>query len=232
MSNESVKQLISELVAGEDKNKPLSDEELVKRIDPAKYEQFWQVDAEDAIRMMLAEGGPAEGITYEQLQEGPVRLNVADPDIPFLAQVNDLVPFPPRSLPAKLEQTAAFVPTGRIEFYKEEQRFRELGETVPTHKPPFDDTVLLADGAVVASGPTRTVCTELAGITISAYRPPICSLQGITFFVVFSNCTLSNPSPLMVAHACRSSVSRLPNTRRVHTALSPGRIVRLNCDRM
>ena len=32
VSNESVKQLISELVAGEDKNKPLSDEELVKRL--------------------------------------------------------------------------------------------------------------------------------------------------------------------------------------------------------
>jgi RNA polymerase sigma-54 factor len=32
VSNESVKQLISELVAGEDKSKPLSDEELVKRL--------------------------------------------------------------------------------------------------------------------------------------------------------------------------------------------------------
>ena len=113
--------------------------ELVKRIDPAKYEQFWQVDAEDAIRMMLAEGGPAEGITYEQLQEGPVRLNVADPDIPFLAQIRDLAPFPPVSLPAAIEKTAAFVPTGRIEFYKDEDQFLAAGEQVPTYKPPFDD---------------------------------------------------------------------------------------------
>jgi anaerobic selenocysteine-containing dehydrogenase len=33
------------------------------------------------------------------------------------------------------------VPTGRIEFYKEESRFRELGEAVPTYRPPFDDGV-------------------------------------------------------------------------------------------
>ena len=51
------------------------------------------------------------------------------------------MPFPPRSLPAALEKTAEFIPTRRIEFYKEEARFRELGETVPTYRPPFDDTV-------------------------------------------------------------------------------------------
>jgi anaerobic selenocysteine-containing dehydrogenase len=115
--------------------------ELIRRIDPAKYEQFWQVDAEDAIRMMLAEGGPTEGITYEQLQQGPVRLNVADPDIPFLAQIRDLEPFPPVSLPAAIEKTSEFVPTGRIEFYKDEDQFLAAGEQVPTYKPPFDDEV-------------------------------------------------------------------------------------------
>lgn len=114
-------------------------QELVRRIDPAKFEQFWQIDEEAAIRMMLAEGGPTEGITYEQLQQGPVRLHVADPDIPFLAQIENFEPFPPVSLPAAIEKTAAFVPTGRIEFYKDEDQFLAAGEQVPTYKPPFDD---------------------------------------------------------------------------------------------
>lgn len=113
--------------------------ELIRRIDPAKFEEFWQIDAEGAIRLMLAEGGPTEGITYEQLQQGPVRLNVADPDIPFLAQIERFEPFPPVSLPAAIEKTAVFVPTGRIEFYKEEDQFLAAGEQVPTYKPPFDD---------------------------------------------------------------------------------------------
>jgi anaerobic selenocysteine-containing dehydrogenase len=113
--------------------------ELVRRIDPAKYEEFWQVDAEDAIRMMLAAGGPADGITYEDLQAGPVRLKVADPDIPFLAQIEGFEPFPPQSLPASVETTRTFVPTGRIEFYKDEDQFLAVDEQVPTYRPPFDD---------------------------------------------------------------------------------------------
>jgi anaerobic selenocysteine-containing dehydrogenase len=119
--------------------------EIVRRIDPAKAAEFFDMDEEAAIEAILAAGdvpgGPTEGITLERLKAGPVRLNVPDPDIPFLAQIRDLVPFPPRSLPAKLEQTRPFVATGRIEFYKEEARFRELGETVPTYKRPFDDGV-------------------------------------------------------------------------------------------
>ena len=119
--------------------------ELVRRLDPAKAAEFFEMDEDAAIEAILAAGdvpgGPTEGITLDMLKAGPVRLNVPDPDIPFLAQIRDLVPFPPRSLPAKLEQTRPFVPTGRIEFYKEEQRFRDLAETVPTYRPPFDDTV-------------------------------------------------------------------------------------------
>jgi anaerobic selenocysteine-containing dehydrogenase len=117
--------------------------ELMKRIDPAAAAEFFEVDEGAAIEAILeaggAAGGPTEGITLDALRQGPVRLNVPDPDVAFKAQIEDLVPFPPRSLPAPLEATAAFVPTGRIEFYKEEQRFRELGEAVPTWKPPFDD---------------------------------------------------------------------------------------------
>ena len=119
--------------------------EIVKRIAPDKAAEFFEMDEEAAIRAILeagnVEGGPTEGITLEMLREGPVRLKVPDPDIPFLKQIRDLVPFPPRSLPAKLEQTKVFVPTGRIEFYKEEARFQELDETVPTYRPPYDDTV-------------------------------------------------------------------------------------------
>jgi nitrate reductase / nitrite oxidoreductase, alpha subunit len=119
--------------------------EIVRRIDPAKAAELFEMDEEAAIEAILevgnVPGGPTEGITLDMLKAGPVRLNVPDPDVAFKAQIEDLVPFPPRSLPAALEKTAEFIPTRRIEFYKEEARFRELGETVPTYRPPFDDTV-------------------------------------------------------------------------------------------
>jgi len=119
--------------------------EIVRRIDPSKAAELFAMDEEAAIEAILAAGsepgGPTEGITLDMLRAGPVRLNVPDPDVPFKKQVEEMVPFPPRSLPAALEKTAAFIPTRRIEFYKEEPRFRELGETVPTYRPPFDDTV-------------------------------------------------------------------------------------------
>jgi anaerobic selenocysteine-containing dehydrogenase len=119
--------------------------EIVRRIDPAKAAEFFEMDEEAAIEAILeagnVPGGPTEGITLEMLRAGPVRLKVRDPDVPFAEQVETLAPFPPRSLPAPLAATAAFIPTARIEFYKEEPRFRELGETVPTYKPPFDDTI-------------------------------------------------------------------------------------------
>lgn len=119
--------------------------EIIRRIDAGKAAEWFDIDEEDAIRAILeaggGQGGPTEGITLEMLREGPVRLNVPDPDVPFVRQVERLEPFPPRSLPAALDATAAFIPTRRIEFYKEEPRFRELGEQVPTWKPPFDDTV-------------------------------------------------------------------------------------------
>ncbi|HSL34882.1 MAG TPA: molybdopterin-dependent oxidoreductase, partial [Candidatus Limnocylindrales bacterium] len=119
--------------------------EIIRRIDPALAAEWFDIDEEEAIRQILeaggGPGGPTEGITLEDLKAGPVRLRVPDPDVPFLAQVRDLVPFPPRSLPAPLEATAAFVPTGRIEFYKEEDRFLELDEQVPTYREPYDDGI-------------------------------------------------------------------------------------------
>jgi nitrate reductase / nitrite oxidoreductase, alpha subunit len=119
--------------------------EIMRRIDPELARTYFELDEDAAIEAILeaggGPGGPTEGITLEMLRQGPVRLNVPDPDIPFLRQVEDLEPFPPRSLPAPLEKTAEFIPTRRIEFYKEQDRFIELGETVPTYLPPHDDTV-------------------------------------------------------------------------------------------
>jgi anaerobic selenocysteine-containing dehydrogenase len=120
--------------------------ELVRRIDPDLAERYFDLTEDDAIRMMLDAGGPAAGITLEQLEQGPVRLNVPDPDIPFLDQIDALAPFPPVSLPAPIEATQVFLPTRRIELYKEEDRFLELGETVATHEEPYDDGVHPADG--------------------------------------------------------------------------------------
>ncbi|MEX2551298.1 MAG: molybdopterin-dependent oxidoreductase, partial [Nitriliruptoraceae bacterium] len=121
-------------------------QEIVRRIDPEQAEEYLLgYSAEDAIERMLAAGdtpdGPTRGMTLEKLREGPMRLGVADPDIPFLRQIEDLEPFPPRSLPSPLAATQVFVPTGRIEFYKEEDRFLALDETVPTYLAPHDDGV-------------------------------------------------------------------------------------------
>lgn len=118
--------------------------ELIRRIDPA-LPSYFDYEAEDAVEMMLAAGdhpgGPTHGMTLEGLREGPLRLNCPDPDIAFREQIERLEPFPPRVLPAPLEATRKFVPTGRIEFYKEEDRFLERGKAAPTYKVPHDDAV-------------------------------------------------------------------------------------------
>jgi anaerobic selenocysteine-containing dehydrogenase len=119
--------------------------EIMRRVAPDLAAEWFEVDEEGAIEMILAAGagpgGPSEGITLADLRAGPVRLPVPDPDVAFVAQIRDRVPFPPVSLPAALEKTAQFIPTRRIEFYKDEDRFLQLAETVPTWKPPFDDSV-------------------------------------------------------------------------------------------
>jgi anaerobic selenocysteine-containing dehydrogenase len=120
--------------------------ELVKRIDPEKWRRYFEGwDEQRAIETILAAGdfpgGPTEGITLDQLKAGPVRLRVPDPDVAFVSQIRDLVPFPPPSPPAPIEATEVFLPTRRIELYKEEDRFLELGEQVVTYKDPHDDGV-------------------------------------------------------------------------------------------
>ena len=78
-------------------------QELMRRIDPQAFEEYFDMTAEEAIEAILAQGGFAEGITLEQLQAGPVRLKVPDPDVAFVRQVEELAPFPPPSLPAPIE---------------------------------------------------------------------------------------------------------------------------------
>jgi len=123
--------------------------ELAKRINPEFEKYFYpgldpDQAAEEAIKLLLKTGGPAvEGITLEQLKKGPVRLKSEVPgnrQIPFYEQIQHKKPFPPESLPAKLEQTAQFVKSGRIEFYKDEDIFLQAGEALPVHKPPFEES--------------------------------------------------------------------------------------------
>jgi anaerobic selenocysteine-containing dehydrogenase len=117
----------------------------MRRLAPDLASQFFEMTEDEAIRAILAAGGgpggPTAGITLEQLQAGPVRLRVPDPDVAFVGQIRDRTPFPPRSLPAPLDATAAFIPTRRIEFYKDAERFLDRQESVPTYLPPFDDGV-------------------------------------------------------------------------------------------
>ena len=98
----------------------------------------------DAIQLMLETGGPlVEGITLDDLFQGPVRMNLPTPNkrqIPFWEQINERRPFPPQSYPLPLEKTARFVKSGRIEFYKDEDVFLDLGEELPVHKDPFEET--------------------------------------------------------------------------------------------
>ncbi len=123
--------------------------ELAKRLNPEFEQHFFpgldpDAAAEKVIELLLKTGGPAvEGITLEQLRKGPVRVKSAAPgnrQIPFYEQVQLKQPFPPVSLPAKIEQTAQFVKSGRIEFYKDEDVMLQLGEALPVHKPPFEES--------------------------------------------------------------------------------------------
>lgn len=123
--------------------------ELAKRINPDFEKYFFpgldeNQAAEKVIELVLKTGGPTvEGVTLEQLKKGPVRLKSEVPgsrQIPFYDQIQHKKPFPPVSLPAKIEQTAQFVKSGRIEFYKDEDTFLQMGEALPVHKPPFEES--------------------------------------------------------------------------------------------
>lgn len=123
--------------------------ELAKRLNPDFEKYFYpelepNAAAEKVIELLLNTGGPAvAGITLEQLKKGPVHLKSevpGDRQIPFYDQVQNKKPFPPISLPAKIDQTAQFVKSGRIEFYKDEDIMLQVGEALPVHKPPFEES--------------------------------------------------------------------------------------------
>lgn len=112
--------------------------ELLKRIDPEKARYFEMTELEAIELLLKTAGKETEGITLEQLQQGPVRLNVHDPEIGLDDQLLHKVPFPPRALPFKVEQQREFLKTGRMEFYKEEPIYQQLGETLPHWRPTFE----------------------------------------------------------------------------------------------
>lgn len=112
-------------------------QELIKRVQPDLYPYFDMTEL-DAIELLLKTAGrETEGISVDQLLEGPVRLNVHDPEIGLDEQLLEKKPFPPRALPFKVEQQREFLKTGRMEFYKEEEIYRKLGEDFPVYKPGF-----------------------------------------------------------------------------------------------
>jgi anaerobic selenocysteine-containing dehydrogenase len=131
--------------------------ELAKRLNPAFEQHFYpELDANEAsrevIRLLLATGGPeVEGITLEQLEAGPVELrhgSYGRKRIPFYEQIHEFQPFPPASYPEAVSTTAQFVKSGRIEFYKDEDCFLELGEALPVHKPPFEESEYALDASI------------------------------------------------------------------------------------
>ena len=111
--------------------------ELVKRVAP-ELAHYFDLTELDAIQILLDTAGKeTEGITLDQLLQGPVRLNVPDPEIGLDEQLLEKKPFPPRALPFKVEQQREFLKTGRMEFYKEEDAYLKLGEALPQYKPSF-----------------------------------------------------------------------------------------------
>ncbi len=125
--------------------------ELANRIDPAKeplWPRFAPEDSEkrsdEVLALLLEKGGSTiDHLTPEELRQGPGKLAHANPGekrIPFWEQINERVPFPTVSRPNALDVTSKFVRSGRIEFYRDEDIFLELGEQLPCYKPPFEDT--------------------------------------------------------------------------------------------
>ncbi|MBI5706065.1 MAG: molybdopterin-dependent oxidoreductase [Armatimonadetes bacterium] len=111
--------------------------ELVRRVDPTLLKHF-DLDEWGAIDIMLKGGGKeVEDITIDQLKAGPVRLKVHDPEVGCDEQFHDLKLFPPRAYPFPEGAQREFLKTGRMEFYKEEEVFHKLGETVPIFKAAF-----------------------------------------------------------------------------------------------
>ncbi len=130
--------------------------ELACRIDPSVADMWPEFEpeeaeaaAEEVLRTLLENGGETiDHITVEDLKAGPCKLahsNPGEKKIPFWEQIHEGLPFPTVSRPNALDATAKFVKSGRIEFYKDEDRFLEMGEQLPCYKPAFEDTEYAAD---------------------------------------------------------------------------------------
>lgn len=130
--------------------------ELACRIDPSVADMWPEFEpeeaeaaAEEVLRTLLENGGETiDHITVEDLKAGPCKLahsNPGEKKIPFWEQIHEGLPFPTVSRPNALDVTAKFVKSGRIEFYKDEDRFLEMGEQLPCYKPAFEDTEYAAD---------------------------------------------------------------------------------------
>ncbi len=112
--------------------------ELVKRVKP-ELNKYFDFTESEVIEMLLKSGGKeVAGITLEQLEKGPVRLNVHDPECGLDEQFHEDKLFPPRAYPFPEGAQREFLKTGRMEFYKEEEVFQKMGETVPIFKPAFE----------------------------------------------------------------------------------------------
>ena len=135
------------------------DADLFEEEEAARRSGTWDLDLAREIadraslsagQLILDTGGPlVEGITIEKLMKGPLRLNLPTPNkrqIPFWEQIHQGEPFPPVSYPVPLAKTARFLKSGRIEFYKDEDVFLDLNETLPVHKDAFVDTEYLKPG--------------------------------------------------------------------------------------
>jgi len=113
-------------------------QELVKRVDPSLAKAF-DLTEKQAIELMLKTGGKeVAGITVDQLEAGPVRLNVHDPECGLDEQFHEDQLFPPRAYPFPEGAQREFLKTGRMEFYKEEESYQRIGETIPIYRPAFE----------------------------------------------------------------------------------------------
>lgn len=125
-------------------------QELMKRVDPELAKQMDYTERE-AIEMMLAGGGKeVEGITLDQLENGPVRLKVHDPECGLDEQLHEDKLFPPRAYPFPEGAQREFLKTGRMEFYKEEDIYQKMGETIPTYHWAFEHLPKSAQGLPLA----------------------------------------------------------------------------------
>ena len=122
-------------------------DEFPERFDPSESEAV----IDGVLRKVLETGGPAvEGITVEQLREGPVKMNHAhnnpgDKRISFYPQIHERKLFPPESLPQAPGSLDHLVKSGRMEIFKEESMFQMQNEQLPVFKPLFEDTEYALD---------------------------------------------------------------------------------------